>query len=134
MSLNRCESSFASEQSIEQKSLQREFTSDNTFKASYKNGTCTPQINSAVLPVHIPLVLLVQLNQILFFWVRTPVVCFKLLNISFSDLWFITKWRIWKQVYHNASGKGIANIQQIPSCTLFWKMHEDSEHLLPDPD
>jgi hypothetical protein len=113
-------------------------THDKKHKASYEDDSCTAQqneqINSAFLPVHIPLVLLVQLNQIIFLWIRSPVVCFKFFNFSFSNLWFVKKRRMSKQVYLNASGNGISYIKQIPSCTLFWKTYEDSEHLLQDPD
>jgi hypothetical protein len=70
--LNRCESSLASEQSIEQKSLQREvhqLTIKNIkplTRMTRATAQQNEQINSAFLPVHIPLVLLVQLNQIIF--------------------------------------------------------------------
>ena len=73
------------------------------------------------LPIHITLALLVQINQIIFLRVRPPIVCFKLLNISFSDLF---------SIYYNISATQITSISQgigrkrdhVPSCTLLWNI------------
>ena len=84
ISLNRCESSLGSEQSIEQNNLQWEVT---RYQAEILYPTkCYWLVIKMFLPVHFTLVLLVEVNQIIFLRVRSPIVCFKLLNISFSDL------------------------------------------------
>ncbi|WVZ06874.1 hypothetical protein V8G54_020220, partial [Vigna mungo] len=85
ISLNRCESNLGSEQSIEQKSLQWELTLDIKLNLS-KYGSCASQTCNAFLPIHVTLALLVQIHQIIFFRVRSLIVCFELLNISFRDL------------------------------------------------
>lgn len=83
MSLNRCESSLGSEQSIEQNSLRKKkyFLKDQL-------GMCRKKriVMSSSLPVHITLEFLEQINQIFLLWLRASVICFKFFNISFSDL------------------------------------------------
>lgn len=81
ISLNRCESSLGSEQSIEQKSLWRK-----EYKWLIWKSLKQREAHLLIVPVHISLAVLVQVNQIILLRIRSSIVCFKLFNICLSNL------------------------------------------------
>lgn len=120
ISLYRCESSLGSEQSIEENSLPREVTPYIKVDIFYKEKKALAHHN-ALLPVHVTLALLVQVNQILLLRFRSPIVRLKLLNIRFSDL---LSYNIKLHNLKTSRVQGLKkyhklNMKQVPSCTLF---------------